>query len=80
MRWTRRLRLTIVARAYGEDVSFWRPGGDDWAPAQVNTPLAPGDQLHQLLGPAIAGLLVARFGWPSDSRTFEAAGSPTVGA
>ena len=28
------------------DVSFWRPGGDDWAPAQVNTPLAPGDQLY----------------------------------
>ena len=27
------------------DVSFWRPGGEDWAPAQVNTPLAPGDQL-----------------------------------
>jgi hypothetical protein len=28
------------------DVSFWRPGGDDWAPAQVNTPLASGDQLY----------------------------------
>src|SRR5690349_7880156 len=28
------------------DVSFWRPGGDDRAPAQVNTPLAPGDQLY----------------------------------
>src|SRR5690242_21682455 len=28
------------------DVSFWRPGGDDWAPAQVNTPLAAGDQLY----------------------------------
>ena len=28
------------------DVSFWRPGGEDWAPAQVNTPLAPGDQLY----------------------------------
>jgi hypothetical protein len=28
------------------DVSFWRPGGDDWVPAQVNTPLAPGDQLY----------------------------------
>src|SRR4029077_20115340 len=28
------------------DVSFWRPGGDDWAPAQVNTPLSPGDQLY----------------------------------
>jgi len=28
------------------DVSFWRPGGDDWVPAQVNTPLSPGDQLY----------------------------------
>ncbi|HME95394.1 MAG TPA: DUF6600 domain-containing protein [Methylomirabilota bacterium] len=28
------------------DVSFWRPGGDDWVPAQVNTPLAAGDQLY----------------------------------
>jgi hypothetical protein len=28
------------------DVSYWRPGGEDWAPAQVNTPLAPGDQLY----------------------------------
>jgi hypothetical protein len=28
------------------DVSFWRPGGEDWAPGQVNTPLAPGDQLY----------------------------------
>src|SRR4030095_8949624 len=27
-------------------VSFWRPGGDDWAPAQVNTPLAEGDELY----------------------------------
>ncbi|RPI20861.1 MAG: FecR protein, partial [Actinobacteria bacterium] len=26
-------------------VSFWRPGADDWAQAQINTPLAPGDQL-----------------------------------
>ena len=28
------------------EVSFWRPGAEDWAPAQVNTPLAPGDELH----------------------------------
>src|SRR5262249_9464719 len=28
------------------DVSFWRPGADDWAPAQINTPLAPGDALY----------------------------------
>jgi hypothetical protein len=27
-------------------VSFWRPGGIDWAPAQVNTPLAAGDELY----------------------------------
>jgi hypothetical protein len=27
-------------------VSFWRPGASDWAPAQVNTPLAAGDELY----------------------------------
>src|SRR5262245_55319427 len=27
-------------------VSFWRPGADDWAPAKINTPLAPGDVLY----------------------------------
>jgi len=28
--------------SYAEgEVSFWRPGAEDWAPAQVNTPLAP---------------------------------------
>jgi hypothetical protein len=27
-------------------VSFWRPGAEDWSPAQVNTPLAPGDVLY----------------------------------
>jgi len=33
--------------SYAEgSVSFWRPGGDDWAPAQVNTPLAAGDELY----------------------------------
>ena len=26
-------------------VSFWRPGAQDWAQAQANTPLAPGDEL-----------------------------------
>ncbi len=25
--------------------SFWRPGSQDWAQAQVNTPLSPGDEL-----------------------------------
>src|SRR6266849_2682606 len=28
------------------EVSFWRPGAEDWAPAQVNTPLAAGDSLY----------------------------------
>ncbi len=28
------------------EVSFWRPGATDWAPAQINTPLAPGDELY----------------------------------
>jgi hypothetical protein len=27
-------------------VSFWRPGAQDWTQAQVNTALAPGDQLY----------------------------------
>ena len=27
------------------EVSFWRPGAEDWAPARVNVALAPGDQL-----------------------------------
>ena len=26
-------------------VSYWRPGAQDWATAQVNTPLAPGDEV-----------------------------------
>ena len=30
---------------YG-DVSFWRAGAEDWVPAQLNTPLAPGDILY----------------------------------
>ena len=28
------------------EVSFWRSGAEDWSPAQVNTPLGPGDQLY----------------------------------
>jgi hypothetical protein len=33
--------------SYAEgQASFWRPGSRDWAPAQVNTPLSPGDQLY----------------------------------
>jgi len=27
-------------------VSFWRPGTEDWAPASLNLPLAPGDALY----------------------------------
>jgi hypothetical protein len=26
--------------------SFWRAGANDWVPARVNTPLAPGDSLY----------------------------------
>jgi hypothetical protein len=28
------------------EVSYFRPGAQDWAPAQVNTALAPGDELY----------------------------------
>jgi hypothetical protein len=28
------------------EASFWRPGAQDWVPAQLNTPLAPGDELY----------------------------------
>ena len=28
------------------EVSYFRPGAQDWAPAQINTPLAPGDELY----------------------------------
>ena len=34
-----------VSYLYGE-VSFWRPGAEDWTPAKLNTPLAPGDVLY----------------------------------
>jgi uncharacterized protein DUF6600 len=32
------------------DVSLWRPGADDWAPAKINTPLAAGDSLYAAEG------------------------------
>src|SRR5256885_1450007 len=33
--------------SYAEgEVSYFRPGAPDWAPAQVNTALAPGDELY----------------------------------
>ena len=39
--------LTPSRLSYADgQVSFWRQGADDWAPAQVNTPLAPGDELY----------------------------------
>ena len=28
------------------EVSYWRPGADDWVPAQINTALAAGDSLY----------------------------------
>jgi hypothetical protein len=34
-----------VSYVHGE-VSFWRPGAEDWAPVRLNTPLAPGDRLY----------------------------------
>src|SRR5437867_1951890 len=34
-----------VSYSNGE-VSFWRPGAQDWTPATLNTPLAPGDVLY----------------------------------
>jgi hypothetical protein len=34
-----------VSYIHGQ-VSFWRPGALDWAPAMLNTPLAPGDALY----------------------------------
>ena len=38
-----------VSYIHGE-VSFWRPGAEDWAPARLNTPLAPGDVLYTKQG------------------------------
>src|SRR5262245_58902328 len=32
------------------EVSFWRPGAETWSPAQLNTPLAPGDVLYAAPG------------------------------
>ena len=39
--------VTPPRLSYSEGaVSFFRPGAQDWAPAQINTPLAPGDELY----------------------------------
>jgi hypothetical protein len=35
-------RLSLV----DGEASFWRPGADDWTQAQINTPLAAGDELY----------------------------------
>src|SRR5215510_2050869 len=35
------------------EVSFWRQGASDWAPAQLNTPLALGDVLYTGSGGAV---------------------------
>jgi hypothetical protein len=34
-----------VSYLHGE-VSFWRPGAEDWTPAKLNTPVAPGDVFY----------------------------------
>lgn len=36
------VRLSMI----NGQVSFWRPGAQDWTPAQLNFPLAPGDALY----------------------------------
>ena len=41
-----------LSYTYGE-VSFWRPGAEDWTPAEVNTPLAPGDGLYTAAGASV---------------------------
>ena len=50
-------------------VSFWRPGAQDWTQAQVNTPLAPGDQLYT----GVPGNLEVQIG----ARAFVRAGANT---
>ena len=42
------------------EVSFWRPGATDWAPAAANTPLAPGDVLYTGNGGTVELQLDAR--------------------
>jgi len=41
-----------VSYLYG-DVAFWRPGAEEWTPATLNTPLAPGDALATSPGAAV---------------------------
>jgi hypothetical protein len=51
------------------EVSFWRPGAQEWAEAKVNTPLAPGDLLYTGQG----GTVEIQFG----PRAFVRAGNGT---
>jgi hypothetical protein len=53
-------------------VLFWRPGAERWGPAQVNTPLAPGDLLYAAPG----GTVELQVG----ARAFARAGGGRVGA
>jgi hypothetical protein len=58
-------RLSLV----DGQISFWRPGAQDWSQAQINIPLAPGDQLYA----SDPGNLELQIG----ARTFIRAGSNT---
>jgi hypothetical protein len=40
--------------------SFWRPGAENWSPAQVNTPLAEGDVLYTAAGATLEVQIGAR--------------------
>jgi hypothetical protein len=44
------------------EVSFWRPGSEDWTQARVNTPLMAGDALYAAPG-ATLELQVGPFAW-----------------
>src|SRR5215510_15262868 len=48
-----------LSYTYG-DVSFWRPGADDWSPAQINIPLAPGDELYAPAGASLELQIASR--------------------
>jgi hypothetical protein len=48
-----------LAYTHGE-ISFWRAGAPEWAPALVNTPLAPGDRLYAAPGATLELQIGAR--------------------
>ncbi len=58
-------RLSLI----NGEVSFWRPGDEDWSAARTNLPLAPGDELYTSSG----GNLELQIG----PRAFVRAGSET---